>query len=488
MTNSQIKRANSVVYPIMLLIEAYIAVSLLGYLKTTGGGINVIIQIATAVLAVIISTIFFIKMKETQMCEIVLMVCGIVTYFVLMCAGVSTISYVYFVPIIFSSMIYLNKRIILSANVVVAIANIFHVFRMQSDNPMFSLNTIIFVELFITALVGYASIQITFMLIKFNEENMETISKAAEKQKEASDKMVLVAEDVMKHFDNAKEMIKALDESIAANQFSMQNIAGSTESTAEAIQNQSEMCAEIKGSTDIAEKEMETMIIASERTMNNISDGVQLVEELKKQAENVRSASEVTVKSNGRLTKRIDEVQSILEVILSISSQTNLLALNASIEAARAGEAGKGFSVVADEIRKLSEQTKEAANKITSIIEELDKDAKEANVSVDNSVKSVDKQNEMVDITKDKFGIISDEVKKLMETINNTKMRMIGIIKSTGTISDNIGHLSATSEEVAASSIEGEKTAVAATDEMKKFAAVLDSIYTLAEDLRDSAK
>jgi methyl-accepting chemotaxis protein len=490
MTESQYRRANLAVYPIMLLVQGYIVFSLM-YMKNTEASINIIVQVVTAVLSLIISTVVFIKKKESKLCAIVLMTCGSIAYLVVMCLDTSTIVYVYFLPILFSSMIYLNKKLIVTGNVIVVAANIIHVIHVltsQSNNPTEGLNNIIFVQLLTIVLVVYASIRVTFLLVKFNEENIDVIREASEKQKEVSNKMVMVAEDVTKHFDNASEMMKSLENSIKANQFSIHNIAKSTESTAEAIQKQSEMCAEIQGSTDIAEKEMEDMIKASEKTMNDVNDGSQLVEELKKQAENVRSASEITVKSTDRLTRRINEVQSILEVILNISSQTNLLALNASIEAARAGEAGKGFSVVAEEIRKLSEQTEEAANKITGIIEELDKDAKEANVNVENSVQSVDKQNEMVDITKDKFDGIKDQVTQLMEIINNTKTRIVGIIESTDTISDNIAHLSATSEEVAASSTEGEKTVSEAADTMKEFSQILGSIYSIAKDLKKFAK
>lgn len=66
-------------------------------------------------------------------------------------------------------------------------------------------------------------------------------------------------------------------------------------------------------------------------------------------------------------SKSVDQVNSLTNEILNISSQTNLLALNASIEAARAGEAGKGFAVVADEIRQLADSSRDTANRIQEI-------------------------------------------------------------------------------------------------------------------------
>ena len=193
--------------------------------------------------------------------------------------------------------------------------------------------------------------------------------------------------------------------------------------------------------------------------MENVAQGAKLVAGLKEQAANVENASNLAAESTKQVNRRVEEVKGIVATILSISSQTNLLALNASIEAARAGEAGKGFSVVADEIRQLSEQTKEATNKITDIIKDLNADAEKAAEGMEHSAGSIKEQSEMIDTTKDKFESIDAEMKSLTEVIASMEGAITAILQSTNTISENISNLSATSQEIAASSTEGQQTA-----------------------------
>lgn len=199
-------------------------------------------------------------------------------------------------------------------------------------------------------------------------------------------------------------------------------------------------------------------------------------------------ASNVTVSVIQSLTAKVEEVKSFVESIINISNQTNLLALNASIEAARAGEAGKGFAVVADEIRQLSEQTKDASANITEIINKLNEDTRRANESIENSVSSVEKQNELIDDTRDKFNAMGEAVELLMKDINVAEESIKKILDSTTVISDNITHLSATGEEVAASSTEGLRMADTTVESMAKCKKVLENIYMLADDLKNSVE
>ena len=198
----------------------------------------------------------------------------------------------------------------------------------------------------------------------------------------------------------------------------------------------------------------------------------------------VQNCNSTTVESTERLVSRINKVNEIVTVILNISSQTNLLALNASIEAARAGEAGKGFTVVADEIRGLSEQTKDATTEITNIIKILIDDAKSASESVGKSTSSLESQNSLIDLTGKEFGKISSEIIVLKDQVNELNEAINNIVKSNERISDHVEELSATSEEVAATSKEG----VAITDDavaiLKEYNAIVNKIYEVIENLK----
>ena len=157
--------------------------------------------------------------------------------------------------------------------------------------------------------------------------------------------------------------------------------------------------SEISATTEELSAGMEETSASTEELTAGSSEIVDSINEISKQAENgVNSVKEIALRAGNvkvvatnsknianniyaenlskldvaiEKSKMVHEVRDLSEGILSIAEQTNLLALNAAIEAARAGEAGKGFSVVADEIRKLAEQSKSTVGKIQTITENV---------------------------------------------------------------------------------------------------------------------
>ncbi len=340
-------------------------------------------------------------------------------------------------------------------------------------------------NILVSFLVACASIRIAQILVKFNAENMEEITEAAKKQKASNAVMVTVADNIIKHFGEAMERFDTLGESLKNSHTSMENIAGSTESTAEAIQEEASICGEILAQADQAGEATDSMIAASRRVNGTVDSGASSVQELGRQADNVSSSSKVVEDVITELTTKVQKVGGFVDTILSISSQTNLLALNASIEAARAGEAGRGFSVVADEIRQLSEDTKEASNNITRIIQDLNADTRLANESIANAVESVTKQNELIAETREKFSQVSSEVELLSNNIDEVKACMEQTRTLSNSIYDNISQLSAASEEVAASSNEGLENSNITVSQVDTCRGIFGSIYELAKDLKN---
>lgn len=487
MTKDQFKRVNRMVFSVLMVIMGYVFLSLLAYSAKGYATWATYLQIAASLATIFLSIIFYVTKKDTNMCALVMLLSSAVTYFILRLVSTTDSSFSYALPVLLIAMAYMNKRYIVVGNIVIIISNILRVvLRLNTISFVGDNGTSMFVGIFVSFLMAFASIKSVTLLIRFNTENLKAIVDSASAQEEANKKMVFASETIIEYFDEAMEMLTSLKNNIESSNFSMKNIADSTESTAVSIQTQAEMCDEISSKTDVAEKVTSSMIESSERVENTIKDIENSVHELKQQAVNVEETSNTTVAEIQKLTQKVTEVEDFVNTIINISSQTNLLALNASIEAARAGEAGRGFAVVAEEIRMLSEQTKDASNNITDIIHELNSDTKNANDSINASVLSVTEQNRLIEITKDKFEHVVNEINELIKGISTTEAVTGDIVKFSNVISDNISQLSATSEEVAASSIESLRASDSTLSEITNCENIFHSIYDLAKDLKES--
>ncbi|MDF2596116.1 MAG: methyl-accepting chemotaxis sensory transducer with Cache sensor [Clostridia bacterium] len=161
------------------------------------------------------------------------------------------------------------------------------------------------------------------------------------------------------------------------------------------------------------------------------------------------------------LGRNIKQISEITNLINAISDQTNLLALNAAIEAARAGEAGKGFSVVAEEIRKLAENSKESSANIASLIDTIYTENEIMIQTAQAVSQEFSNQSTVIDTTLDSFNAIVKAVNETTSQIKNINTSAENIHSQKNDVLDQVEHIasiseetSATSEEIAASSQE----------------------------------
>lgn len=484
MNEKQYLRANKRVFLAVTIIFAYITLTMLAALAASHGDhfVRIMIQCLVSVGVIILSALGYLTRKKTHTCAIILTTAMMVGYAAVALLNTTEGTWAYALPLIIAAMVYLDERLMKIINSVFLLVNIVRLMLSFAPHASAALANKV-LALFVLLLVAYASISITRMLVLFFDENMTEITEAADKQKKNHDQMLLVAENISRHFEEAMTVLDSLENSIEVSHSSIQEIADSTESTAEAIQKQAVMCSNIQGNTDAAEAGIHQMIEAAHETDATVKSGAQVVLELKEQAQNVEEASNITVQVIQSLTSKVEDVQSFVGSIIEISNQTNLLALNASIEAARAGEAGKGFAVVADEIRQLAEKTRSETESIAQILDELFKNAEDAATAVSRSIEATNAQDSMIAKASESFSGMNENVNTLVQEIEGIDGMLNRLSDANNQIVDNISNLSATTEEVTASSVQVADLSVENLNNAEQAKQKLDNVLAVSHEL-----
>jgi methyl-accepting chemotaxis protein len=219
------------------------------------------------------------------------------------------------------------------------------------------------------------------------------------------------------------------------------------------------------------------------KAVDTAVEGKQAMLHASQTMEQLRSTVDKAAASASLLGERSKEITSIVTLINGISAQTNLLALNAAIEAARAGEAGKGFMVVAEEIRKLADQTNQATKEIGRLTEEIQaeteatvSEVKQGTVAVADGQSAVGRASEAFAVIETGSRQSHDELTKLVQTSQDIAEQSRKVVEEVNQIAAITQETSARTEEVAATTEEQS----AAVEEIAASAQVLTR---LAEDL-----
>ncbi len=325
------------------------------------------------------------------------------------------------------------------------------------------------------------------LTVKFRQHSADEIGQMADSLNNMSSNL----RTIMGNIDGVTQQVAASSEELSA---SGEEVGRSAEQVGNAIQDvasgaeeQSAQMEETNGNVTSLIKQIEevgkvsiemsgqaaTVMDNIKIGDNSISSSVEKVNDLKKDS----AAIAQEINSLGELSR---EIGAIVELINGISSQTSLLALNAAIEAARAGEAGRGFSVVADEIRELSEDSSNATDQIAGLIKKIQKGVEKAVNKMDKTEITVDESVSAIEGTGLTFKEINEAANNLKGLIEGITARAQEMAASSEKVESAVNGVAAVSQQAA-----GNAEEVAASSEEQ--IAATQEIVSGARELADMA-
>lgn len=286
---------------------------------------------------------------------------------------------------------------------------------------------------------------------------------------------------------SSEELTASADQSSQATHqvaVSIQEVAGGASEQMNAANDAASIVTEMSAGIEEIAANASSVATQTETAADKAVKGGTAVDKAVGQMSRIEETVNTSAQVVSKLGERSKEIGQIVGAISNIAGQTNLLALNAAIEAARAGEQGKGFAVVADEVRKLAEQSDEAAKKIAALIKEIQQDTDKAVEAMQQGTQEVKTGAEVVNAAGVSFREIadlvtevSDQVKQISKAIQEMAQGSQKIVESVHKIDDLSKKSSAETQSVSAATEEQLAS-------MEEIATSSRALATLAQELQ----
>ena len=266
---------------------------------------------------------------------------------------------------------------------------------------------------------------------------------------------------------------------------SIVNVAGAcTEQFAE-VENATTKAEELKAHMGTFSKTLQESSKEIDHTNDAAVAGNKAVKNAVHEMERIETSVTASADVISQLGEESEKIGKIVDAISNIADQTNLLALNAAIEAARAGEHGRGFAVVADEVRKLAEQSQTSAKEISNLIGSIQIKSQDAVLAMQEGVANVKTGADAVDDAGKTFETISNRITAVAKGSAQMAKIVEELVKSTDVITQSVEKINVKSREVASESETVSASGQQQSATMHEIADASRSLAEMAQQMQD---
>lgn len=311
---------------------------------------------------------------------------------------------------------------------------------------------------------------------------------------DAMNRMQSGLKDIIANVSHASETITSQSEEFtqAANEVresggqiasATQEMASGAESQADSATTLHEMMEDFNTKILAADRNGEEIAKTSNKVLAMSEEGSTLMNKSVAQMETIHQKVSDAVQKVKSLDGDTREISQLVQVIQDIADQTNLLSLNAAIEAARAGEHGRGFAIVAEEVRKLSDQVTHSVEEITHIVDRILQGSDQVVHSLQSSYEEVEHGADQIKVTGHTFENINDSVTDMVSKIQSISSTLVELTENSREMNESIEEVASVAEESAASAEQTAASTQQTSSSMEEIANNAEELAALAEQL-----